>query len=698
MQSFILAMIVGIGTGGLYSMMATGLVVAYKGSGIINFGHTAIGMYSAYTFDEILKTGKLKLPWFDPFPNWTHFDLPVSIKVTDPKGSTWFAVVVALLIACLLGLLAHLLVFRPLRNASALSKVIGSLGVLLYLQATAELGYGTGNRSPQGFLPRGSIHNFLGLGGDLATGYLVVAACALGLGLVIWLLYQKTPFGLMTRAADENEKGAVVLGFSPQLIAGTNWVLSAFSAGLGALLFVGITSLNVGSYTGFIVPALSAALIGNLSSIPVTVIGGLALGMVQSGIVSLAGKNWWPHWAPGTGVRSVLPLLVVILVLYFRGNKIPLRGSIAPPRMARVPMQKYAYIAPIVTGVLFLVLSIRFTSSWEVALTTSVISATIMLSMVLIIGFLGQISLAQMSLAGVSAYALVRFASKGDNIGGVRVKGPGLPHPVAALLAIAVTVVIGLIIAAPALRIRGVQLAVVTMTAVIAIQEFVFRNESVSGPGAKANNPVPRPSWFGWDVAVSYKVKPPPAVNNTYTDRWQFTVFAVIWLVALVFMMNNLRRSSTGRRFLAIRSNERAASSGGIDVAKTKLLGFGMAAAIAAIGGILFGYKIQSVNYDNFGLFVGLGLLAFAVIGGITTPAGAVVGGILGAGGLVPFFFSEIFDNPNFSKYIGAIGAIALVFNAKMNPEGIAGGLAFKKPKKHKADKSAPAAVAEVAS
>jgi branched-chain amino acid transport system permease protein len=459
---------------------------------------------------------------------------------------------------------------------------------------------------------------------------------------------------------------------------------------VGALLYIGITSLNIGSYTGFVVPALSAALIGNLSNIWATVFGGLGLGMVQSGLINLAGKNWWPKWAPATGVRSVLPLLVVIGVLYFRGNKIPLRGAIAPPRQARVPTQTYPWLAPAVAGLVFGIMSIFFTSSWEVALTTTIVSSTIMMSMILVIGFLGQISLAQMSLAGVSAYALVRFASKGESIGGVRVKGPGLPHPIAALLAVAITVVIGLIIAAPALRIRGVQLAVVTMTAVIAIQEFVFRNDSVVGPGAKANNPVPRPNWFGWDVGVTYKVKPPPAVNNTFTDRWQFTIFALIWLIALVWMMNNLRRSSTGRRFLALRSNERAAASGGIDVARTKLLGFGMAAAIAAVGGILFAYKIQSVKFENFGLFVGLGLLAFAVIGGITTPAGAVVGGVLGAGGLVPFFFSERFHNPNFNKYVGIIGAIALVFNAIMNPEGVAGGLAFKKKKK--APKTQPAA------
>ncbi len=684
MQQFILALIVGIGTGGLYAMMATGLVVAYKGSGIINFGHTAIGMYGAFTFDEILKKGTIKLPLFDFLPDVIPFNIPVTIKIADPSKATWswLAIIVALLMACILGLAAHFLVFRPLRNASALSKVIGSLGVLLYIQSVTELGFGSQNRSPAGFLPTGSIRNVFGLGGDLATSYVVIAICSLVLGLIIWLLYQKTPFGLMTRAADENEKGAVVLGFSPQLIAGSNWVLSAFTAGLGALLYVGVTSLNIGSYTGFIVPALSVALIGNLSNIWATVLGGLAFGTVQSGLVNLAGKDWWPSWAPATGVRSVLPLLVVILVLYFRGDKIPLRGAIAPPRQARVPLQKVSWLAPAVTVIILGGLSVIFTSSWEVALSSTIVSAIIMLSMVVIIGFLGQISLAQMSLAGVAAYALVRFASSGESVGGVKIDGPGLPHPLAALLAVAVTVVVGLVIAAPALRIRGVQLAVVTMTAVIAIQEFIFRNESVVGPGAKANGPVPRPNWFGWDVGVTYKLKPAPATNNTFTDRWQFTIFALIFLVVLVWMMNNLRRSGTGRRFLAIRSNERAAASGGINIAQTKLLGFSIAAAIAGIGGILFGYKIQSVKFENFGLFVGLGLLAFAVIGGITTPSGAVVGGVLAAGGLVPFFFSEIFDNPNFARYIGAIGAIALVFNAIMNPEGIAGGLAFKKPKK----------------
>jgi len=673
-------------------MMSTGLVIAYKGSGIINFGHTAIGMFAAFTYDEVKKTGHLKLPLFDIIPDWMpkHLrNIPITIKVAGAKGgSTLLAVTLALVMTVVLGLLCHFLVFRPLRNASALSKVIGSVGVLLYVQAVSVLGYGTQNRTPNGFLPSGSIHNFLGLGGDLSTAYVAIAVAAVVMGALVWALYQKTPFGLMTRAADENEKGAVVLGFSPQLIAGSNWVLSALTAGVGALMYVGVTSLNIGSYTGFIVPALSAALIGNLTSIWGTTLGGLGLGMVSSGLTFLAGRHWWPKWAPANGVRSVLPLLVVIGVLYFRGNKIPLRGAIAPPRQARVPMQKLPWLAPAIAAAFFGIISIIFTASWEVALTTTIVSAIIMLSMVVVIGFLGQISLAQMSLAGVAAYALIRFTSKGKVIQDVRVPGPGLPHPLGALLAVGVTVVIGLIIAAPALRIRGVQLAVVTMTAVIAIQEFIFRNEKVVGPGAKANNPVPRPNWFGWDVSVTYKPnKVDPSKSNTFTDRWDFTIFALIFLVVLVWMLNNLRRSGTGRRFLAIRSNERAASSGGINVAQTKLLGFGIGAALAAIGGIMFAYKIQFVKFENFDLFIGLGLLAFAVIGGITTPAGAIVGGFLGAGGMVAFFFSERFHNPNFNKYVGVIGAIALVFNAIQNPEGIAGGIAFNKPKRKQSSK-----------
>ena len=253
---------------------------------------------------------------------------------------------------------------------------------------------------------------------------------------------------------------------------------------------------------------------------------------------------------------------------------------------------------------------------------------------------------------------------KESSFDAVAVDGLNLPDPIAAMLGIAVAVVVGVLLGLPALRIRGIQLAVVTLTAVVAIEEFIFKNESIVGPGARTNNPVPRPTWFGWDVGVKSDANIP--------DRWQFSVFAIIVAALIGIGVANLRRGSIGRRFLAVRANERAAAAAGIDVARTKLLGFAIASAIAGMGGVLLSYKLGSIKFDSFGVFIGLAIFAFVYLGGITTVFGAVAGGLLVAGGLVNSFIVLHFSDVT-RDYISAVGAIGLILNAiATNGEGVA--------------------------
>jgi branched-chain amino acid transport system permease protein len=666
MSQFVLALIAGLGVAGaIYAILGAGIVTVFRGSGVINFAHGAIALYTAYTWSELKGKGDLRLPWFDILPT-KKLNLPVKIHLLSAPGNAAVAIAISLLMAAALGLLCHVLVFRPLRNSSTVGKVVGSVGVLIYLQAVIELNFGSSVRSEKGFLAQGSFRNFLGLGGSIGKDRIMVAIAAMIIGALLTALFRFTRFGLITKATAGNEKGSVLLGFSPSFVAGLNWIVASVTAGMAGLLFVGINGLNASNAALFVVPALTAALIGNLDSVGIATIGGLAIGSTVSGVTFLAKKPWWPTWAPEGGVRSVLPLLFLAAVLFLRGDKLPIRGTLTAARQARVPLQSKPFLAPGVVLVLGTIGISIFTGSWMVALTTTLVAACLMLSMVVLVGFLGQISLAQLSLAGVAAYSLVRLTSNGKRVSQldtVVVKGPGLPHPVAIVLAIAITVVIGLIIALPALRIRGIQLAVVTITAVLTLQEFVFKNGSIVGAGAKSNSPVPRPTIFGIDFGVADK-------KTFLTDRWQFSALALGALVLLLVAVTNLRRSPTGRRFLAVRTNERAAAAAGINVARTKLLGFGISAAIAGVAGVLFAYKFSSIQFENFELLIGLAFLAFAFLGSITTPSGAVLAGFLVPAGIWSFRLSEWFGK-NVIKYVAAAGAIGLIFTAIANPEGI---------------------------
>jgi branched-chain amino acid transport system permease protein len=672
-DQIIFAVILGLGIGGLYAMLATGLVTAFKGSGVINFAHGAFAMYTVYVYDELTKNGDLVFPWVDIIPGHSP-NIPVTVSLGD-EMSKFPAAVLALLMACFLGLLAHLLVFRPLRNAPALGKVIGAVGIMLYLQSIASLNFGAEARENPGFLPGTTgldafIKNFLSLG-NLPNLIIWLAGCALVMGAAVWALLEFTRFGLATRAADENEKGASLLGFSPQLLAGLNWVLSAFLAGVTGLVAIGLSSLSVDRFTLYVIPALAAALVGNLTSIPLAVLGGFLLGMFQSGMVEVADKSWWPGWLPINGVRELVPLLAIVAVLFLRGDRLPVRGSIIQRRQPLALATNRAWLGVAIGIGLVWFLSNIFTAQWEVALTTSLIAGMIMLSSVVLIGFLGQISLAQTALAGVAAYTAIRFASNGT-LGPfdlVAVDGPGWPAPIAFVLGVAAAVIVGLLVGLPALRIRGVQLAIVTIAAVGPIGDLLLRNRSVFSSAAEANMPVPRPRWFGIYVSATDPV-------TSTTDYWRFTAFAVLAFVLLGLAVVNLRRGATGRRFLAVRANERAAAAAGIDVARTKLLGFAIASALAGIGGIFQAYRFGSVAVESYSLFAGLAILAFAYLGGITSVWGAIIGGLMVGGGLVSQTIGN-FADADFNAYLSVIGAIGLILTAILNPEGIATGTAL---------------------
>jgi branched-chain amino acid transport system permease protein len=630
-------------------------------------------MYTVYVYDELTKSGDLVFPWVDIIPGNSP-NIPVTVSLGDQMAK-FPAAVVALLMACFLGLLAHLLVFRPLRNAPALGKVIGAVGIMLYLQSVASLNFGAEARQNPGFLPGTTgltafVKNFLTLG-NLPNLIIWLAACALVMGGAVWALLEFTRFGLATRAADENEKGASLLGFSPQLLAGMNWVLSAFLAGVTGLVAIGLSSLSVDRFTLYVIPALAAALVGNLTSIPLAVLGGFLLGMFESGMVEIADKSWWPHWLPINGVRGLVPLLAIVLVLFLRGDRLPVRGSIIQRRQPLALATHRAWLGVAIGIGLVWVLSNIFTAEWEVALTTSLVAGMIMLSSVVLIGFLGQISLAQTALAGVAAYTAIRFASNGT-LGPfdiVAVDGPGWPAPIAFVVGVAAAVIVGLLVGLPALRIRGVQLAIVTIAAVGPIGDLLLRNKSIFSAAAEANMPVPRPRWFGIYVSAT-----DPTTSST--DYWRFTAFAVIAFVLLGLAVVNLRRGATGRRFLAVRANERAAAAAGIDVARTKMLGFGIASALAGVGGIFQAYRLGSVAVESYSLFAGLAILAFAYLGGITSVWGAIIGGLLVGGGLVSQTIGN-FADADFNAYLSIIGAIGLILTAILNPEGIATGTAM---------------------
>jgi ABC-type branched-subunit amino acid transport system permease subunit len=257
----------------------------------------------------------------------------------------------------------------------------------------------------------------------------------------------------------------------------------------------------------------------------------------------------------------------------------------------------------------------------------------------------GQVSLAQMSFAGLSAFTLSHLAAD-----------QGIPFPVSLVLATLLAVPLGVLIGLPALRLRGVNLAVVTLAAAFAIDALLFNDESFSG--GLAGSAVPPATLFGIDLGVDR------------ADGIVFGIFvlAVVCLVGL--LVARLRNAPAGRMFIAVRSNERAAAAVGIDVARAKLLAFGLSAAIAGLGGCLFAYQQQTISPPSFAVFTSLSLLAVTYVAGVGRIAGAVVAGVLLSGtGLMVTAVDKAF---NVGKYQLVVAGVLLTVTAIKQPDGIA--------------------------
>ncbi|MBM3670945.1 MAG: ATP-binding cassette domain-containing protein [Actinobacteria bacterium] len=639
MRDYVLYALYGLGSGAVIGMLGLGIVVAHRGSGVINFAHGAIAMWAAYIYSELRGAGDYVLP-----VGRLHLGAPFGLAA---------ALVIGVVSAALLGLLLHLLVFRPLRDAPALARVVASVGVLIVLQALVLLRFEDVNRIVPPILPREAWT----LPGDfpvqsdrmLFAGVLVVVALALA------ALYRGTRFGVATRAAAESEKGATLLGYSADWLAGANWVVAGTVAGLGGILVAPITGVNPLNYTLFVVPAIGAALVGRFGSFLVTAAAGLGIGIVQAEFLQLQGD--FPDFFRdyGVGLREAVPFAVIAIVIFLLGAGLPARGALHAGRLPFSPRPRPNLVTVGVPFALTTAALLVLGSGYRLALVNSLIGAVVCLSLVVLTGWVGQISLAQMSMAGVAGFALSRFTDDW-----------GIPFPIAPILAAFLAALFGVFFGIPALRVRGVNLAIVTLALAVACQEFLFKNPKYTGALIEGA-PVPNPKLFGIDLGLE-------TPGELY--RWQFGMLALVVLTLLAVGAANLRRGATGRRMLAVRSNERAAATAGINVAVTKLVAFGASAFIAGIAGALLAYQRGNLSDTQFGVFFSLAYLAFAYLGGISSVTGALVGGSLVGGGIFFYVVRQVFGGgDNFADLELLIGGLGLIVVAVLNPEGIAGAI-----------------------
>lgn len=642
-DTHVLFLLLGLGTGAVYAIIGLGLVLEYRSSGVINFAHGAMAMFVAYAYVDLRQTGELLLP---------VVGIPHHIRVSPDGLAALPAFVASMLYAGVLGLLVFFLIFRPLRSAPPLARLVASIGLMITLQAMiiVNLGdeaFGISGQSAGNILPNAPVEV---LGTMVPRDRFYLAGLTIVTGIVLWAVYRFTTFGLATRGAAESEKGAAVCGYSSMRLGAVNWVIATMLAGAAGILITPIAGLEPTTFTLFIVPALGAALLGRLTSFSVTLVAGLAMGMVQSDIAQLVTDF---DWLPQAGLQEGLPFLAIIGALVAFGRSIPWRNALVDRALPAVGRPLHVLGSALGCVVIGTIAMFTLSSGLRLGLIQSLITMLLALSLVLVTGIAGQISLAQMALAGFGGFA-----------SGILANDLGVAFPFSVVLAGLVTVPLGILVGLPALRTRGLHLAVVTLAAAVALDAFLFKNTDFSG-GASGRR-IPPPRIFGLDLNIR-------SSNAQDFPRPEFGVFVLVVVVLVGVGVASLRRGSIGQQMLAMRANERAAIAAGVSMPATKLFAFGAAAFIAGVAGSVIGLSTGNLSGNQFQVFAGLVVLALAYIGGIARISGAVVAGLLFA---PEGFGATLLDQwLGIGEYIVLIGGLGLILTSILQPNGLSAAM-----------------------
>jgi ABC-type branched-subunit amino acid transport system ATPase component/branched-subunit amino acid ABC-type transport system permease component len=603
-SGFIEFFLIGLSTGALYVLLSLGIVVIYRGSGVVNFAQGAVSMLATFVFWKLNQ----------------HVGLPYGT-----------ALLLALVGSGILGALIHYMVMKPLAAAAPVTRLIASLGVLVVIEQLATVTFGPAVVILPSELPTSSVHI---LGATVTRGELIVFGIALVVTLVLSTAYRVTKFGTLTLASAENRRAFRLLGYSPDSVAAVNWAIGSMLGALAGILLASFTGLQIDQYTLLVIPALSAAVIGNLTSFGWTLVGGLAVGVAQAEIT---------HYSTTTGLAALAPFGILIAVLVIRGQRRTSRTSLAValPRLGS-GRTRWWVACLLVLAAIGLIESMS--SVWLNAFTLSLAYGTILLSVVLITGYSGQLSLAQVAFAGFGAWVAGRLAA-----------GAHLPLSLSWLFGVLLTLPLGLLVGVVCLRTRGVYLAITTLGLALALEQLVF--DSANLTGGFAGTVINKPVFLG--LAID---------SGTHPRAYALVALGALVLGALV--IGNIRNGRSGRRMIAVRANERAAASLGVNVVGTKVTAFGVASMIAALGGILVAFQQPNIQYTNFSAFASILVLPLAVVGGVGWISGAVIGGFMQVNGLS----TQVLDllGTRVSTYLALATGVLLILTLLVAPDGLA--------------------------
>jgi sulfate-transporting ATPase len=621
---------------GAYAMLAIGIVVVFRASRVLNLAHGAMAMLPAYVCYEASRRG-----------------LPLAVAL--PLG---------LAAGAALGAATERFFVRPLARQGPTAQTVGTIAVYGLVVAGSAQIWGSGSKPAVQIFPQGGIDVS---GSLLRWGQLGVFAVALVAAAAFWALFRFTPIGLAMRGAAENPRAAGLMGIDAEAMARRAWMLGGVLAALAGILLAAVTTLQPYSLSLQMLPAFVAALIGGFGSLPGALAGAGVVGLVQGVIPAFGNVPFLRGLTSQVGVSQLALTILALGAMYFRGGRFSVGDSrsglagqaeaapghtafdpsVLPPHRGRPRIVRYAVLLVLLAWPFLGIPSFLRPLNTFSVLGDAILAGqyfVVAASIVMLTGWVGQISLSQAAFVGIGAFGSALFTNH---------LGIGFPWTLAvgALLGAGTSALLGVV----ALRVRGLYLAVATLIFAWMADQYLFVVDWFAGKGGSAS-------------AGSKALGTPGGFPFfDFTDRRTFYFFMLAAAATVLYGLSNLRDSKTGRAWAAVRGSEAAAASLGIDVVRYKLAAFAAAGFVAGAGGNLVLAHQVTVVPEQFSLQASLLFLAIAVVGGLQSLGGAIAASVVFAA------LSEVFFRvPALGEYLQVVSALLLALILLVYPGGLA--------------------------
>jgi branched-chain amino acid transport system permease protein len=568
--------VLGLFAGAIYSLASLGIVLTYKTTGIFNFAYGGIAMFCAYVF-------------------W---------QLRDQWGlDQWIAIPILLVVvAPILGLILEAM-FRSLASSAPEVQIVVSLGVLAFFTTLVPIVFGSTDQQLETIFPRGQFTAFsdVVITGNEAGTFLLAVAMAVALSLLL----RRTKLGTATRAVVDNRDLASLVAVSPNVVSQAAWIISTIFAAVAGILLSSQEGLVTYVLPFLVIYSFAPAVLGRLTSLPLAFAGSLALGLIDNILAKYGSSSSFV-----SNLETSLPYLALFLLLIAYGKRLTeVRASARPLSGSRsVSNPRRDTGLWLVAGIVaFTVLPNIFSDATVHDLAEAMAYGVVALTLVVLTGWTGQISIAQMSFAGVGAFVAAHVAGTDGGL-----------FPLSILVAIAIAVPVSLVIGLAAIRLSGLFLALLTMAFALLMDNLIFSRQGVSGGITGIN-------------LTAAKIGP-ISLRGVHA-QYYLCAFVLVVATAGAWL---LRRGPVGRRLQMVRDAPNAAATLGVSLTVTKLAVFAGCAAVAASAGTLLAITQTTVDPSQFSFNTSLELLLVVVLGGRSLVSGAIVAGAFNLMTLLP--------------------------------------------------------------